>query len=92
MIEGGKGGTGATPEAAGDAIHGAESSASIGPIEPLTWAMLALGFLGLSGLGLRKCKRADESGYGVAFLNPVSTPNRAARPSWRITLETAVDA
>jgi hypothetical protein len=25
-----------------------------------TWAVLALGFLGVGGLGLRKCKRGDE--------------------------------
>ena len=30
--------------------------------EPSTWVMLALGFLGLGGLGLRKRKRADEIG------------------------------
>jgi len=37
-------------------------SACSSPIQPSTWAMLALGFLGLGGLGLRKRKRADEIG------------------------------
>ena len=40
--------------------------------EPSTWAMLALGFLGFGGIGLRKRKRRTKSGYGNAFLDPVS--------------------
>jgi hypothetical protein len=45
-------------------------SAAFGPAgpapipEPSTWAMLALRFLGLGGLGLRKRKRTGEIGLG----------------------------
>jgi hypothetical protein len=43
----------------GSAAFGAAGSSPIP--EPSTWAMLALGFLGLGGLGLRKRGRAGAS-------------------------------
>jgi hypothetical protein len=44
----------------GSAVFGPAGSSPIP--EPSTWAMLALGFLGLGGLGLRKRRRPDEIG------------------------------